>query len=128
MHIYNISFAHFRWDMSVIEETYTSSCPTGKACTLASLHTNCAFSKPTKHLGSKHPPLLELEPSQYVLDELHLLLRVSDVLVHNLIYYADHHDQTQHLRRGTNGTHIPGLEDLVKSCGVAFKICQVNFT
>ena len=35
--------------------------------------------------GSKNPPLLNIETDQYVPDGLHMLLRVMDVLVQNLI-------------------------------------------
>ena len=112
--------------MGVTEETYTTPPPTGNSRTLASLHTNCSFARPSKYLGSKHPPLIELEPSKYVLDELHLLLRVSDILFRNLIYLADHLDQTKQLREGRTGNQIPHLEDMVKSCGVPFQISQVN--
>jgi hypothetical protein len=73
--------------------------------------------KPARHLGSKNPPLLELEPSQYIIDELHLVLRVADVLVRNIIYLADHLDQTVALRSGSTGTHVLALQDTVKSCG-----------
>ena len=108
------------------EEAYTTPPPRGKGRTLAALHTNSSFSRPNKHLGSKYPPLLALEPSQYVLDELHLLLRVSDILLRNLIHLVDHMDQTNQLRGGRAGTQIPQLEDMVKSCGVAFRISPVS--
>ena len=115
-----------RWDTSAPERVYNSPPPEGKLRTLASLHQNCTFSRPDKHLGSRHPPLLQLEPSQYVLDELHLLLRVSDVLVRNIIHLADHLDQQSGLRAGRARHHIPCLEKLVQSCGVPFKISPVR--
>ena len=77
------------WDMSVHENMYNKSPPSGKARTLASLHRNCCLSKLEKHIGSRHPPLLELEPSSYVMDELHLFLQLADILVCNLIHLAD---------------------------------------
>ena len=112
--------------MSVTEDTYNTPAPTGKGRTLASLHTNCSYSMPNKHLGSKHPPLLEIEPSQFILDELHLLLRVADILLWNLIHLADHLGQTQQLRRGRIGSQITTLESMVKSCGVPFRISKVS--
>ena len=116
----------YRWDMSVHEDMYNKSPPSGKARTLASLHRNCCFSKLEKHLGSRHPPLIELEPSSYVMDELHLLLRVADVLVRNLIHLADQLDQRQQQRDGSPGTRIHTLQDLVKSCSVPFRISRVR--
>ena len=121
----NAFYLH-RWDMRVSEGTYTTPPPTGKTRTLASLHANCTHSRSNKHLGSKYPPLLEIEPSQYVLDELHLLLRVADVLLRNLIHLADQLDQTQQLRGGRSGVHITTLESMVKSCGVPFHISKVS--
>ena len=115
-----------RWYMRVTEETYNTPPPTGKARTLTLLHTNCTFSRPSKHLGSKDPPLLALEPSQYVLDELHLLLRVADIFVWNIIHLEDHLDLMNQLRGGRTGTHISRLEDVVKSCGVGFRISPVS--
>ena len=128
VHIVEANFLSLqRWDMSVTEEMYTTPPPMGKVRTLTSLHTNCTFSKPNKHLGSKHHPLLELEPSQYVVDELHLLLRVADILLRNIIHFADHLDQTNHLIRGSRTrTLISRLENMVKSCAVAFKISPVS--
>jgi len=35
---------------------------------------------PRKHLGSKHPPLVQTEPKNIILYELHLLLSVGDIL------------------------------------------------
>ena len=122
--VYNFWF--HRWDTSVPEAVYNTPPPNGTLRTLSSLTTNCAFSKPEKHLGSKHSPLLHLQSPQYVLDELHLLLRVSDVLVRNIIHLADHLDQESGLRRGRRGTHIPELQQLVQSCGVPFRISQVQ--
>ena len=43
-------------------------------------------SKPAKDgLGSQHPPLMKIDPDHVILDELHLLLRVTDVLIRNLV-------------------------------------------
>ena len=33
--------------------------------------------------GCKHPPLIEIEPKDCVVDELHLFLRISDILINN---------------------------------------------
>lgn len=70
--------------------------------------------------------LLELEPSQYVLDELHILLRVADVLIRNLILLADHLDQKQKHRVGTCGQHVKTLQDVVNACGVSLMISPVS--
>ena len=112
--------------MSKDEKVYNTPPPSGKARTLASLKENHKYSKPEKTLGSKHAPLLDLEPSQFVLDELHVLLRIADVLIRNLIHAADHLDQKEQLRHGITGRHLKTLQDLISSCGVAFTISQAR--
>ena len=114
-----------RWDSRVPERKYNLLPPEGKMRSLASLQRNCSFSQPQKHLGSKNPPLLNLEPSKYVVDELHLLLRVSDILLRNLIHLADHLQQQTQQRRGAAGTQIQQLQEMVRSCGVPFRISRV---
>ena len=42
----------------------------------------------SQHLGSIHPPLLNIEMTEVVVDELHLLLWVTDVLIRNLVSIA----------------------------------------
>ena len=111
--------------MSVEEVKYNTPPPSGKARTLASLHTNCRFSNPEKNLGSKYAPLLQLEPSKYILDELHILLRVADVLLRNLIYLVDLLEQRERHRMGTAGHHIKALQSMVNACGVPFRITRV---
>ena len=112
--------------MSKEEEAYNALPPAGKAKSLVSLKDNHRLSKPEKHLGSKYMPLLNLEPSKFVLDELHILLRIADVLMRNLIHVADHLDQKEQLRQGTTGNYMSTLQELIRSCGVAFTILQVE--
>ena len=71
-------------------------------------------------------PLLNLEPSNLILGELHILLNIADVLMRNLFHVADHLDQKEHLRQGTTGNHISTLQELIHTCGVAFTISQVE--
>ena len=42
-------------------------------------------SKSKSNFGCIHPPLLNIELSHVVIDELHLLMRICDVLLKNLI-------------------------------------------
>ena len=116
----------YRWDMSVPSAVYLDA----KARSLKSLQENCKHAtKPcTKHLGSLHPPLLHVEPSQIVVDELQLLLRIGDILIRNLILEADSqaHRQREHEdRQRGNGMQVKQLERLFRECGVSFRIFQV---
>ena len=36
--------------------------------------------------GCIAPPLLDIEVSQIVIDELHLMLRISDILIRNMVW------------------------------------------
>jgi hypothetical protein len=113
--------------MSVTEAVYSSPPPNGKARTLAALTANCHFSQPKRHLGSKNPPILPLEPTSLVLDELHLLLRIGDVLLRNLILHADSLDQETYMASGRRtDNHIRSLELHIKQCGVSFSIALVH--
>ena len=96
------------------------------ARTLSSLKKNCGKRGCEKHQGSIHPPLINCEPQDIVLDELHLLLRGSDVLLRNLINQCraiDHHEREH---RGGNSRKVRQLEVLVRSCGVSFQIWQAK--
>ena len=110
-----------RWDMSIEESLYTEK----KASSLSTWREKSHFAnKPChQHLGSIHPPLLNIELTKVVVDELHLLLRVMDVLIWNLISLAasrDHKEQCQ----GETSNHIRQLEQAVQSCKVTFTIWQ----
>ena len=76
------------------------------------------------HLGCIHPPLFHIELENIVLDELHLLLQIGDVLIRNLILFADSRDHRSKAHRGVVTSHIKELEAAIQSCGVSFQIQQ----
>ena len=106
--------------MSIDESEYISV----KARTLQSLKEKSKLASKGchKHLGSQNPPLLDLEPSQIVADELHLLLRIGDVLFNNLILYMDQQDHRQRERQGLAPSYVRKLEQEIRGCGVSFAI------
>ena len=71
-------------------------------------------------------PILPIRPTDLVLDELHALLRISDVLLRNLIFLVDTMEHRARLRTGTADITMQHLEDRIKSCGVSFTIRQVK--
>ena len=111
-----------RWDMSVDEEVYCQE----KARSLSSLKSDSRHSTRhcNKHLGCIHPPLLNIELDSIVVDELHLMLRVGDVLLRNLILYADSRDHASREHRGEEPNNLRQLEQAIRSCGVSFQIWQ----
>lgn len=56
---------------------------------------------------------------QVVIDELHLLLRVSDVLIRNLIWAAVAADNEL---RTKSSEHLTRLQERVKGCGITFRV------
>ena len=119
--IYTYHFAE-RWNMSMDEEVYCQE----KARSLSSLKSDSQHSTRhcSKHLGCIHPPLLNIELDNIVVDELHLMLRVGDVLLRNLILYADSRDHASREHRGEDANNLRQLERAIRSCGVSFQIWQ----
>ena len=108
--------------MSIEESVFTEK----KARSLSTLREKSQFAnKPChQHLGSIHPPLLNIELTKVVVDELHLLLWVMDVLIRNLISLAVSRDHEEQQRQGETSNHICQLEQAVQSCKVTFTIWQ----
>ena len=84
------------------------------------------LSRPAKdHLGSQHSPLLEIDPDHVILDELHLLLRVTDVLIRNLVFEMVRLDlQDMHRGNSTNTTHLEAFVTSVRECGISFNVWE----
>ena len=81
-----------------------------------------------KDKGCNHLPLIKLDPDNIIPDELHLLLRITDVLLHNLISAAKIEDKKISPRGGClelkDGPMIKALIDSIQSCGITFNIWE----
>ena len=110
--------------MSVDEKVYTDT--SKKARTLQSMKDLSAhsYSSCTRHLGCVLPPLVNIPLDHTVLDELHLLLRIMDILIRNLILYADSEDHRHKAHHGVESHNVRKLEQAIRSCGVCFQIWQ----
>ncbi|XP_046557388.1 uncharacterized protein LOC124266631 [Haliotis rubra] len=73
--------------------------------------------------GVQHTPLLKIEVEDYVLDELHLLLRITDLLERNLIDEVKTRDEEERTSKG-QPTHMDKLVKSIKDCGVSFSFWQ----
>ena len=75
----------------------------------------------SQRLGSQHSPVLKIEPDNIVIDELHLLLRIGDVLIRNIVF-----ELVQTGRRGSNAisTHFESLSSFARECGVTFRVWE----
>ena len=72
-------------------------------------------------------PLLNIDLDHVIVDELHLLLRIVDVLIDNLLEDVLEWDKTDDLRKKRDeerGLHLNKLISTVRSCGVSFNIWQ----
>ena len=83
--------------------------------------------KNANHYGSIHEPLLNIDIDHIVIDELHLLMRVVDVLLRNLIEDSVRLDQKNNLGKKISGIKNKNREELVEliqKCGVHFQIWE----
>ncbi len=77
-----------------------------------------------KRTGSKGciaPPLLQMEISQIVLDELHLMLRISDILIRNMVWAMAYGDLVL-THEGKPPEHIDRLIVKIRECGISFNV------
>ena len=109
-----------RWDVSADQCQYRSLTSLLKCSQLS-------LSKPAKdRLGSQHPPLFHVDPQDVVLDELHLLLRITDVLIRNLIIEMVRQDKKESVMRGESKKHLTSFVKAVRSCGVSFDVWETR--
>ena len=75
----------------------------------------------------QHEPLLKVELDHVVLDELHLLLRVMDVLINNLVKEAVEWDKKENFNKrkaDQKDNHVKTLQSTIRSCGISFDIWE----
>ena len=78
------------------------------------------------NINGVHAPILNIELSHVVIDELHLLLRIMDVLIGNMVKEALQWDKHDNWGGGgaseQTSMHVNHLIDVIRSCGVSFDI------
>lgn len=78
----------------------------------------------SQRLGVLHTPILTFDPKSVVIDELHLLLRVGDVLIRNLVWeIVDDNRKRTHSTTPTSSP-FPSLVSAFQLCGVCFKVWE----
>eukprot|EP00731_Ephydatia_muelleri_P028687 Em0020g331a len=97
-----------RWDVSKPESYYSTT----MARTLVTLRRAFASHGRTAavHQGSVNRPLTAIPVDHMMIDELHLFLRIFDVMLRNLIIMSEPHTQQ--------------LVAYIRSCGVSFNIWE----
>jgi hypothetical protein len=111
-----------RWDMEHDLKYYNES-PMHR--TLKDIKDNAAKKK--DNYCCENEPLLDIDLTHIVLDELHLLLRIMDVLIKNLILDVKEWDlrEDPKKKRGEPKTvHKDKLVQTIRSCGVTFDIWE----
>lgn len=79
---------------------------------------------------SINQPLLNVLLHHIVLDELHLLLRITDVLMNNLIEDTMERDDKESLlmthrsKKLERGKHLRKLAEIINGCGVTFNVWE----
>ena len=79
-----------------------------------------AASASKQKYGVKHAPLLEIEVDHFVPDELHLFMRIMDVLLRNVIDDALSKDQFAKIN-GNPTDNVSLLVKAIQACGVTFR-------
>lgn len=83
--------------------------------------------KSGQNFSCVHQALLNVPLGHIIFDELHLLLRVTDILLDNLIEDAmewDEDDDWCKSKGKHKGVHLKKLVDTSNSCGVTFLIWE----
>ena len=79
------------------------------------------YNNPLNKKGCVNPPLLNIPVNKIIVDELHLMLRITDVLLRNLIWAMIAQDiiECHHSRPAV---YLNQLVESIRSCGVTFKV------
>ena len=104
---WRVSFKN-RWDVS----------KNHKQRTTASIHQHLVDGS----MGCKNSPLLNFAISDIIIDELHLMLRVTDILLRNLIWAMIYMDM-----RNKGESNLNKIVNEIRSCGLTFKVNN-NYT
>ena len=126
--MYVNTMLYIRWDSDVPDTVYLEN----DKRTLDSILEDYK----TQKFSCKQPPLLEIETDHIIPDELHLLLRITDVLTENLITTAIKQDKRTLKTKWelNDGPMVTSIISMVRSCGIPFNIWKnqdsktTNFT
>lgn len=113
-----------RWNMQYDLEYYNSS---ELKRTLQDLRESGAKKKSKQNYCCVNPPMLNIELDHVIPDELHLLLRIMDVLIENLVREAlawDLSDNWNKKKSEQTNTHLTELKETIRSCGISFDIWE----
>lgn len=85
---------------------------------------NCASlsasSPANKRLGVQDHPIFTIEPDNVVIDELHMFMRIVDILIRNLVLELVNMDRRNRLQ----ASKLRDLEASIRECGVTFRVWE----
>lgn len=113
-----------RWNMEFDLEHYNKS-PLKR--TLQEVITLGRKKGNTEKYSCEHEPLLKVDLDNVILDELHLLLHIMDVLINNLVRETVEWDKKENFNKrkaNQNDTHLKNLQTSIRSCGISFQIWE----
>ena len=82
---------------------------------------------PLKKFSVINKPLFNIELDHVILDELHLMMRVTDRLTENLIFEVMERDSQADISKGRGekkGVHLDTLVNSIKGIGISFSIWE----
>lgn len=90
---------------------------------------NCQQKRAAKNYCCCHKPLLNIPLSNIILDELHLMLRITDILLENVIEDAmqwdDKESSTSAKKKSLEKSqHVKKRVEAINNCGVSFSIWE----
>ena len=121
------NLTYCRWDISKSLTYYNTT----HRRTLESIQ-ECSTlpkSKPAQdRKGVQQPPIIHLDPKKIVIDELHLLLRIGDVLIRNIVHEMVHADKTANHYSSQSIQQLCNLNQLQHTindhCKVTFRVWE----
>ena len=117
--------AYFQFTLSIVNRsdmTVSLEDSKIKKRTLSSLKDRCTKSDVHQRLGCIHEPLFDIELDHVIVDELHLLLRITDRLISALINRMAQLDTRSRLFKEGQPNNMIQLVSAINSCGVPFKV------
>ncbi|XP_048581436.1 uncharacterized protein LOC125561333 [Nematostella vectensis] len=87
----------------------------------------CGKRKKGENYCCVNKPLFNIEPDHILIDELHLMLRVTDILIDNAIEDAMQWDEKEKISKRSNKgstSHLSQLVQTIRLCGVSFQVWE----
>ena len=74
-----------------------------------------------KRLGVSFEPLFKLEMTNIVIDELHMFLRIMDILLRNLLWEMIYQDEVQAFHK-QKSSYLENTVQSIRGCGLSFQV------